>query len=332
MGGLGSAGVQNKGSATVTVGASSGSIEAGQTITLEAYVVPVLATGTVTFYNGSTALGTATIDSSGSFSSGIAQLSTRFSSIGTQTITAQYSGNAFYSANTSAAIAISVSNVLVASSLSLQSSTTTPQYQTSVTLTATVSPSVATGTVTFYNNQTNIGSAAVSAGVATLTTSFAAGGTATVSAIYSGNSNYLTSTSNSITLNVSGPLATTTNLRSSTLSTAIGDSVPLTATLTPATATGTVTFYNGSTLIGSANVNAAVATLSTTFASAGKNVLKAILAGNASWEASTSNSFSLFVTGDTPDTVVLQVVPSLLVIGYPATLWVTVSPPRRQAR
>jgi hypothetical protein len=103
-------------------------------------------------------------------------------------------------------------------------------------------------------------------------------------------------------------------------------SVTLTATLSPATATGTLTFYNGSTAIGTANVNAGIATLNTTFSSAGNIALKAIFAANASWETSTSNQVSLFVTGNTPDTVVLQVDPSSLIIGYSATLTATISP------
>lgn len=267
MGGSGSGGLQNKGSAIVSVSASSLSITEGQTITLEAYVNPVLATGTVTFYNGSNAIGSAAINSIGSSSVGIAMLATTFSSIGTQSISAHYSGNNFYSASTSAVKSIGVySSQMASSSVTLQVSTTTPQYQTSVTLTSVVSPSSATGTVTFYNGSTNIGSAALNAGTASLTTSFAAGGTATLQAVYSGDYDYLSSTSNSVAMNISGPLVTTTTLKASTSTTVIGGTVTLTANLTPAAATGTVTFYNGSTAIGTADVNAGVATLDTTFA------------------------------------------------------------------
>jgi hypothetical protein len=127
-------------------------------------------------------------------------------------------------------------------------------------------------------------------------------------------------------MNVSGPLVTSTGLQASTSSIAIGGSVTLTANLTPASITGTVTFYNGSTAIGTANVNAGAATLNTTFATAGNTTLKAVFAGNSSWETSTSNQLSLFVTGDTPSTVVLQVSPSSLIIGYSANLVATVSP------
>jgi hypothetical protein len=326
-GGAGSTGLQNKASANVSVSASSVSVTQGQAITLEAYVNPTLATGTVTFYDGTTAIGTAAISSTGFSTTGIALLTTTFSTIGPQSITAQYSGSSFYSASTSAAMTIGVySDQLTPSSITLQASTTTPQYQTSVTLTAAVSPSSATGTVTFYNGGANIGTAAVNGGAASLITTFAAGGSATLKAVYSGDYNYASSTSNSLPINVSGPLVTSTNLVASTSATTIGSSVTLTAELTPTTATGTVTFYNGSTAIGTANVSAGVAKLNTTFASSGQMTLQASFAGNSSWEASASGKISLFVTGNTSDSVMLQVAPSSLVIGDFATLTVNVSP------
>ena len=328
MGGAGSTGLQDKSPANVSVLTSSSSITEGQTVTLEAYVNPALATGTVTFYNGSNAIGTASISSPTGFSTtGIALLATSFSSVGIQSITARYNGNDFYSAGTSAATSIGVySDQLASTALTLQASTTTPQYQTSVTLTASVSPASATGTITFYNGGSNIGSAAVNAGAASVTTSFAAGGTATLHAVYSGDYTCLSSTSNSLTMNVSGPLVTSITLQASTRYATIGDSVALTANLTPATATGTVTFYAKSIAIGSANVSAGVATLNTSFATAEYYTLTASYAGNSSWEPSASSQVSLWVTGNTPDTVVLQVEPSPLVIGYSATLTATLSP------
>ena len=329
MSGIGSSS-QYRFSTSVTVLAPATSVTQGQPVILEAVIANGAgATGTVTFYNGSTTIGTAQVGSLSFFNSldGGAQLSTTFSSTGVQSITAKYSGDEFNSSSTSQAMSIGVySDQLAATSVTLQASTTTPQYQTSVTLTAAVSPSSATGTVTFYNGTTNIGSSAVSAGSASLTTSFAAGGSATLHAVYSGDYTYLSSTSNSLSMSISGPLVTMTTLQASTSSAEIGGSVTLTANLSPAIATGTVTFYSGSTAIGTANVSAGAATLNTTFASSGKVALKAIFAANASWETSTSNQISLFVTGNTPDTVVLQVAPSLLFIGDSATLTANISP------
>lgn len=326
-GSSGSAGLQDKQSATIRLTFSAASVTQGQSITLEAYVYPALATGNVTFYNGSSAIGTAAISSTGYGTSGIAILSTSFSKAGPQTITASYSGNAFYSSATSSAATVGVYNDNLASpSVTLTASTTTPAYQANVTLTAAVSPSAATGTVTFYNGSTTIGSSAVSGGVASLTTSFAAGGTTTLHAVYSGDYNYLSSTSNSVTMNVSGPLATSIILQASaTTASAMGSPITLTATMSPANATGTVSFYIGADPIGTANVNAGVATLNFTFGISGNDVLKATFTANSSWQASTSNQVSVFVTGFFSDTVTLNVAPTSLVIGYPATLTATVS-------
>ncbi|MFZ1085118.1 MAG: Ig-like domain-containing protein [Terracidiphilus sp.] len=328
MGDFGS-GNQYKFSTSVVVIAPATSVTENQPVTLEA-VLPggALATGTVTFYNGSKSIGSATVSGPVGFSMDeIALLSTTFSSNGVQSITATYSGDEFNSSSTSQPTLIGVySNQLAASSVILQSSTTTPQYQTSVTLTAEVTPSTATGTVTFYNGGANIGSAAVTDGSASLTTSFAAGGLAKLHAVYSGDYTYLSSTSNSLSMNISGPLVTMTTLQASASSVAIGESITLTANLSPATATGTVTFYSGSTAIGTANVNGGIATLSTSFAGPGKIALLAMLNANASWETSTSNQIPLFVTGNTPDTVVLQIDSASLFIGYSATLTANVSP------
>ncbi|MDA8240204.1 MAG: Ig-like domain repeat protein [Nitrospiraceae bacterium] len=59
-----------------------------------------------------------------------------------------------------------------------------------VTLTATVSPSAATGTVTFMDGSTTLGTAAVNGGIATFATAALAAGTHPITAIYSGDPNY----------------------------------------------------------------------------------------------------------------------------------------------
>jgi hypothetical protein len=66
-------------------------------------VTSASATGTVTFYNGTTSLGSATLRG------GTASLSTSFSSAGTDIITAAYGGSTTYAASTSSAVSITVS-------------------------------------------------------------------------------------------------------------------------------------------------------------------------------------------------------------------------------
>ena len=66
---------------------------------------------------------------------------------------------------------------------------------TSVTLTATVSPATATGTVEFFDGASSLGTAAIVSGVASLAVSSLPAGIRSLTAVYSGDANYTTSTS-----------------------------------------------------------------------------------------------------------------------------------------
>lgn len=83
-------------------------------------------------------------------------------------------------------------------------------FGASVTLTATVTPSTATGTVSFYDNgsATALGTSTVSGGVATLTTSNLSLGTNSLTATYGGDASNGTSTSNTVTVTVVAPTFT----------------------------------------------------------------------------------------------------------------------------
>jgi hypothetical protein len=80
---------------------TSGSIAYGTPETFYAYLPPG-ATGTVTFYNGSTALG------SGSLISGTATFSSSTLATGSYSITAYYPGDSNYNSNTSSALSLTV--------------------------------------------------------------------------------------------------------------------------------------------------------------------------------------------------------------------------------
>jgi hypothetical protein len=102
-------------------------------------------------------------------------------------------------------------NVTAGTSLVLSPVTPNPAaVNQMVTLTATLTPSTTgstspTGTVTFYSNGSAIGSAvALSNDVATLTTSFGTSGSYVITAIYSGDTKYATSTATGVTLAVDG--------------------------------------------------------------------------------------------------------------------------------
>ena len=125
-----------------------------------------------------------------------------------------------------------------------------------MTFTATVSAAsgTPTGTVTFKDGATTLGTGTLSGGVATFATSSLAIGGHTVTAVYGGDTNFTGSTSPGLTQTVNQG-ATTTSLGSSANPSVFGQSVTFTATVAAAspasgTPTGTVTFKDGATTLG----------------------------------------------------------------------------------
>ncbi|MGD0832779.1 MAG: Ig-like domain repeat protein [Terracidiphilus sp.] len=212
-----------------------------------------------------------------------------------------------------------------ATTTTLTASTTTPKVGASVTLTATVSPSAATGTVTFYSGTTSLGTGTLASGVATLTTSFATAGTDSLTAVYAGSTSYATSTSTAVSITVSAATltATTTTLTASTTTPKVGASVTLTATVAPTAATGTVTFYSGTTSLGTGTLSAGKATLATSFATAGTDSITAVYAGSTTYAASTSSAISITVSANPGFT--LTVSPLTITQGKTATSTITVT-------
>lgn len=187
-----------------------------------------------------------------------------------------------------------------ATTTTLKSSATNVVYGDSVTLTATVASSSATGTVTFYEGSTELGTATLVGGVATYTTTDLAEGTETIEAEYGGDDTYDGSTSAAVTVIVSDSLAATiTTLSASTANTVSGMSVQLIATVSATAATGTVTFYSGSTAVGAAAVTSGVATLTTTALPTGVDALTAIYSGDSAYETSTSDIVTVTITAAT---------------------------------
>ena len=86
--------------------------------------------------------------------------------------------------------------------------------------------------------------------------------------------------------------ATTTALASSANPASPGQSVTLTATVSPATATGTVTFLDGETTLGSAALSNGSATLATSALSVGDHSLTATYAGDLTNAASSSSGLT----------------------------------------
>jgi len=193
---------------------------------------------------------------------------------------------------------VTVNGTAVNTTTGLASSLNPSTYKASVKFTATVTPSAATGTVTFKDGSTTLGTGTVSGGVATYTTTSLAVGTHSITAVYGGATGYTGSTSSALS-QVVNKANTTTALVSSLNPSISGASVKFTATMNPTTATGTVTFKDGSTTLGTGTLSSGVATYTTTTLSVGTHSITAVYGGSSSYNGSTSSALSQVVSGVT---------------------------------
>ena len=179
------------------------------------------------------------------------------------------------------------------------SSANPSSYGSSVTFTVTVTPSASTGTVTFTDGGTTLGTGTISGGIATYSTSALAVASHPISASYAGDSNH--TGSSSITLiQVVNKANSTVAVGSSANPSVYGSPVTLTATVAPATATGTVTFKDGSTTLGTGTVSSGIATYGTSALVAGSHSIVATYGGDTNYNGSTSSTLTQTVNKATP--------------------------------
>jgi hypothetical protein len=161
----------------------------GSNVTLTATVTSTSGTptGTVTFFDGVTNLGSSPLVG------GVGSISTSALSIGVHNVSATYGGAPGYAASASPGTSLTITKA--ASSMLLTDSVDPSTMGSPVTFTATVSGGVGTptGSVTFLDGVTPLGTIALTAGVAQLTTSSLPGGAHTINATYSGSATYLAS-------------------------------------------------------------------------------------------------------------------------------------------
>jgi hypothetical protein len=169
-----------------------------------------------------------------------------------------------------------------------------------VTITATVSTTptgTPTGSVSFLDNGILLGTSTLGAGQATLSISSLAVGSHSITAQYSGDSNFALSNSAAKPLVIT-PRTTTTTLASSLNPAVGGQSVTFTVAVTMSAGgapTGTVTFFDGGTAIGTGTLDgSAAATLSTTSLSVASHSITASYGGDMN--SATSASAALMET------------------------------------
>ena len=205
-----------------------------------------------------------------------------------------------------------------------------------VTFTATVSSTAGTPpngeTITFNNGLAVLGTAPLSGGTASLTTSSLSAGIYTITASYGGDANFAASTSPGLrqVVNSTTKSATSTSLGSSLNPSIYGQAATWTATVTtsgPVPPMGKVNFTWAGYSIGTVTLNASgVATLTRSNLNADSYPLTAVYLGDANNLRSTSTILNQVVT-ETTSAATLRSSPNPSTQGQTVTFTATITSP-----
>jgi hypothetical protein len=225
-----------------------------------------------------------------------------------------------YSSATTTVLTVSPSSVQAGSSTML-----------TATVTGAQANAVPTGAINFLDGTTVLASGAVTAAssgaIASTTSSVTLNGPGTHSLTvqYMGDSNNGASTSAPVAVTVTA-IPTTTSLALASSSIAAGASEVLSATVTSAAGVpgGTVTFSNGTTLLGTANLANGTASMPVVFSTIGSQTITT--AYNASGNFGSSNSAALTLAVVTPLTLALSPATVSVAPGASGTAVVSATP------
>ncbi len=127
---------------------------------------------------------------------------------GTHLIKANYVGDAIHSSALSSSVSLAAQSGV--STLSLTVNPSSSSYGQQVVLSATIAPYTVQGhstngeSITFFNGATSLGTGVLASGVATLNLTALSSGTDSLTAVYGGDTNFSTVTSNVVSYSVSG--------------------------------------------------------------------------------------------------------------------------------
>jgi hypothetical protein len=184
---------------------------------------------------------------------------------GTHSITAVYSGDGDFTGATSAPISQVVNKATPGvggfAPITVGSSLNPSIYQNAVTLTATA-PAGSTGTITFMDATTTLGTSPLVGTSATFSVSTLVAGTHPITAVYSGDSNFNGATSAGISQVVNKAPTVESVFATPPTGVTVGSSVTFTTLVNTGALlpTGSVTFMDGATTLGTGTVASATAT------------------------------------------------------------------------
>jgi len=297
----------------------------GDKVTLTAQVTPVGASGTVTFNRNGRPIGDATVDPQ----TGLASFSTTFA-LSTQSLTAGYSefGGApqpgrhpCYDSSESPKVTLEVNPIRTVTTLDAPAKVFCGDK---VTVTATVNPPGRSGEVELIDGMIPIATAPLDGNGQAMFSVVLDPGTHNLFGVHQSDPCVTETESQPTQVEVS-PLPTETSLTSDANPSKVGGKVILAAHVEPTDATGTVTFVDGTTALGSAPLDAnGDATLSVSTLSAGKHDLTASYDGAACRAVSTSATYSQVVEGAPTAHVVYPNGGEVLLVGSDVKLaWTT---------
>jgi subtilase family serine protease len=265
-------------------------------------------TGTVQFLSNGTALGSPV-----ALSAGVATTAAlSFTPAATYSITAVYSGDSNYSGLTLGPLSLVVTNpaaVASTSTLTASAANVTTIQTLSFTDTVTGASGTPTGTVQLKVDGTAQGSpATLASGTVTITPATLAVGTHSVTAVYSGDNTFASSTSNAVSVTVAAtPSTIAITVNPSTITTTGSATVGFTVTgaTNGPTPTGTVTLEYGSTVVGSLSIASGTVSGTLSGLKAGTYQLFGVYSGDAIYAGSTSATQTLTVTAGANPSIAL---------------------------
>jgi uncharacterized protein (TIGR03437 family) len=298
-------------------------------------------TGSVSFYDGASLLGASPVVSGGN--TDFVLPSSVIRSVGTHSLTAQYGGDANYSASIAPFPATTLTVSAMVSTISTPTSSAGANYAngSTTTFTAVVSPHPGvpafTGTVQFLDGASPIGSPIVpnaASGSVTSAALLLSQGSHSITAQFAGDSNYLAS--------VSGPLSLTVGKAASSVSTPVlssgsatpNSSMTFSSTVTSLSAgvpTGTLTFTVDGAPQPPTAINASGTGSVTVTLASGSHSVSAAYSGDSNFQASASGTLSQSVgstqppSGGTDATLTVATNPNAPTIGQSTTFTVFVS-------
>ena len=247
---------------------------------------------------------------------------------GTRTETLTFASNAVNASTETAALTGTGINLPKTTTTLTQVTPSPISFGQTVQVSASVAPQTGTGTPTgsvqFFVNGNSYGAAVnLNNGVAPQSITGLPAGSNTVTAVYSGDNNYASSTATALTISVS--LAATTTVLTASVSSAVpvppGTSITLTATVSSAVLTaspsGTVTFTGNGQTLGTQPVSGGVATLTSTTLPVGTYAVTATYNGDAGFATSTSNSVTI---ANLPAGFVVSGAPTALTVNAPGSV------------